>query len=325
MSRRLLVVACLWAVVLLVPAASSSKSNEVGGQPVSVAQAPWAVLVASSAGACSGSLIDPTHVLTAAHCEYDDNGNPVAPTAMSVLTGASDYRQAVTGDVAQWVQVASYRIHPAWAHPTAGVHYDDVAVLALASPVTLGPDVQTIALPPPSTSLSTGETADLFGFGQEAPPAFADGHLYELGLSVDDQSQCVNDGSDDAVWICASAPTGAPCFGDSGGGLVLSGPTPVLVGVMVWVHDGCPAGSTSGFANLLTPEIADFVRGSDNPPLAPRLSARASLGSNEEPDVGTKLTCNPGQWSGSPTSYTYTFVDSSTQAVLQSGSTATYV
>lgn len=324
MSRCLAALACLWAVVLLVPAASSSKSNEVGGQAVSVSQAPWAVLVASSVATCTGSLIDPTHVVTAAHCEYDENHNLVPPSTMTILAGASDYRAAVPGDVAQWVPVASYRIHPAFVPPASGVHFDDVAVLTLATPVTLGPGIQTIALPPANASLQTGESAQLFGFGQEAPPDQPDGHLYELGLALGDQSQCSNDGSDDAVWICASAPAGAPCYGDSGGGLVVPGATPVLVGVAVWVHQGCPAGSVSGFANLLAPEIGDFVRGDDQPPTAPRLSARAGLSSDRYPDVGTKLMCTPGVWTGSPT-YAYTFVDASTLAVLQAGPLDSYV
>lgn len=331
MSRRLVVFACLWAVVLLVPAASSSKSDEVGGQPVTVGQAPWAVLVVSNftqprVGLCSGSLIDPSHVVTAAHCEYDDGGNQISPAAIEIIAGISNFATLASGDAPQAGQVISYRIHPRFVQPATGVHDDDVAVLTLATPVALGADVQTIALPPPNASLQTGESAELFGFGQEDPLVDPNGQLNGLGLTVGDQADCAIDGTDGALWICASTPSGAACHGDSGGGLVLPSAPPMLIGTTVGVEDGCPAGSISAFTNLTAPEIGDFVRGNDNPPMAPRLTVGASIESSEYPDVGTALTCDPGQWTGdSPIGYAYTFYDSSTQASLQAGPSATYV
>src|SRR4051794_41910860 len=56
--------------------------------PVSPGQAPYTVLIVTTRGDCTGTLIDPSHVLTAADCAVDATGKqPLAPKDFGVLAG----------------------------------------------------------------------------------------------------------------------------------------------------------------------------------------------------------------------------------------------
>jgi hypothetical protein len=125
--------------------------------------------------------------------------------------------------------------------------------------------------------------------------------------------------------LCASASTGSACFGDSGSGLMTTGATLLLAGVMDTVYgtsqELCRANSTNGFVNLAAPEIRDFIEGDPSPPLAPRGGNAIEV--RGVPKAGNTLTCSPGGWSGEPT-ISYLFIDSASGQVLQSGPSSTY-
>jgi hypothetical protein len=108
-------------------------------------------------------------------------------------------------------------------------------------------------------------------------------------------------GEVDAVFLCASTPTGAGCNGDSGSGLTY-GSIPVLVGIMdtgeIVSGEPCSGGSDNGFVNVAAPEIREFIEGSENPPIAPR---GGGVTIHAVPKVGDMATCESGSWSGSPT------------------------
>ncbi|HEY2630764.1 MAG TPA: trypsin-like serine protease [Solirubrobacteraceae bacterium] len=309
----------------------------VGGQALAIEQVPWQVtveaVVAASEGfediiRCGGSVIDSSHVLTAAHCVFRSSPNERIPVDdFTVHAGTSDLEAPAESE--QEASVTGVRVHPYYSYvPNSGhVAPDDVAVLTLSQPLSLGPAVGSIGLVPLGLYPGEGTAVGFSGFGEEnASLQEFNGKLYGLGMAIAYSRECGGEnGADNAVLLCASAPAGSPCSGDSGSGLTAPGSPPVLVGVMnaVAVVAGkiCVAGAFSSIANIAAPEIQDFIDGSETPPLAPR-GGGASCVANE-PTVGASMSCEAGTWSNSPT-FTYVFQDGESGRALQSGSSSEY-
>src|SRR5690242_4539549 len=75
-----LMVACVCLAALIGSGSAHATSKIVGGEPAPAGAFPFAVFVAqfdaagNAVGLCTGDLIAPTVVLTAAHCVVDDYG-----------------------------------------------------------------------------------------------------------------------------------------------------------------------------------------------------------------------------------------------------------
>ena len=88
-----------------------------GGETVAApAEAPWTVLInmqgAGSAGPCTGAIIDPGRVLTAAHCTYDEHF--AHWPKYTVSAGVADVGQEAPGSDLQQRGVSSVQVHPAY-------------------------------------------------------------------------------------------------------------------------------------------------------------------------------------------------------------------
>lgn len=163
---------------------------------------------------CGGTLIDPTHVLTAAHCTGG---------TMDVLVGQTD----LSGGGGQRIRVVSQYVHPGFA---LGRIVDDIAVLRLAAPASdsavplLTGDDATLAPP--------GTEAQLLGWGDMtvAPDdnEFPD-TLRTIVLPIVDDGECravLLDYAADSE-VCAgvgtsTVPAADACQGDSGGPLLVT-------------------------------------------------------------------------------------------------------
>src|SRR4029077_2510061 len=305
----------------------------VGGSQITIEPAPWQVKVEGllHVGAeetvalrCGGSMLDETEVLTAAHCVFNPlNGERVAADKILVLAGAADFPVAEAED--QESLVSGVRFHPYYAYDPEAKRAipDDVAVLKLEQSIAFGSSAKSIALASAGALAPEGTAVSLTGFGEQLPGENSNGHLYSLGMNLVFSRHC--GGEADALFACASTPTGSLCSGDSGSGLTLPGSTATLIGVTDTVEvisgESCRDGALGGFANVAAPEIRDFIGGSESPPRAPRggstIVIRGVL------LAGRSLTCEPGSWSNAPT-FTYTFIDSSGGRSLQSGPSSTY-
>ena len=299
----------------------------VGGTEISIGQAPWQVAVEAlipEEGAlfCGGSIIDESHILTAAHCVFDSNTGEVIPPEDFIVRAGVSNLALVNGIEEQERGVTDASPHPyyVYASDSGRVNPDDVAILTLERPLVFGPEVTPISVVAGGSSLPEGTVVDLAGFGQENPMEPLNGKLYSLGMTLGYAREC--GGENDAVLLCASGSSGTACNGDSGSALTLGFPSKLIGVVDDYLLVGgqkCSAGAEDAFANVAAPEIQDFIDGAETPPRAPRGGGAVIF---EKPINDGSMGCEPGHWSGNPT-FIYTFIDTDGQ-ILQQGSSPTY-
>ena len=322
------------AVSVAAPAEGPLEPYIVGGQEASISQFPWQVYVESNfeengnhmVGACGGSILDSTHILTAAHC-VDEEGTTAQRPPSEFTVVAGDSQSYGTSPTRQVTGVNHIRTHPYYT--LLPETKDDVAVLTLSKALTLSPALNAVAIPlvpvgatpPPGTALSVSG----YGLQSGAPGAEPNGNLYSTSLTAVGSDPCREVvGVNSAVLLCALSATSTTCKGDSGGPLTEGSPA-VQVGVVDFGLEGCPVNRPDGFTNVAAPEVRDFIEGSESPPVAARPTSPPLIKSvGDTPIDYSPLTCEPGSWSGSP-SFTYTFqVEDASARVLQSGPSNVY-
>lgn len=192
----------------------------VGGTPVADGQYPFVTRLTVSRDQgnflCGGSLIDQSHVLTAAHCV---DRAPRAVRATVGQTNRNDESQGVVRDV------TNVSIHPNFNLQKNSAY--DVAVLKLDRPIR---NIQPIALARPKTEANKPkEKATVAGYGRTSEGGATSDRLREAQVPIVSGKSCKADYANEEaelevfpkIMICAGKNTGGvdACQGDSGGPL----------------------------------------------------------------------------------------------------------
>jgi hypothetical protein len=316
MRRVVASLACLLPFLLGVSAAHavSLEKRVVGGTAVtSASQVPWQALVLPGPYMCGGSILDPTHVVTAAHCVYDDvNLTVTAPTDVDVYAGF--IAQSAMG-AAQHAAVTAVAVDPDYDPDS---FRNDAAVLTLAAPGLnlTGANAKAIALDS-GAALTSSTSLLLSGWGSNAQRAPGDAtpgtpqnvlQQAPINPSVNPDGCTVYGAYDPTVQLCAGTAGKDACQGDSGGPLaLLSGGTWTLVGI-VSAGAGCAWPGYPGlYTRVAQPAINAFLttRGAGTSSSAPANTAAPAITGSAV--VGGRLSCATGAWDRSR-GVTYRFV-----------------
>jgi hypothetical protein len=240
MFARLLALTVLLVALVAAPADAVS-----GGTTLPIAQAPY---VAWLGAHCTGTLISPTRVLTAAHCL---DGEDVADA--QVLVGV-DGNTLTSGVSRLTVPVRGYSEHPKFklsfpfAHKRAqdAIAVNDVGLILLKRPVR-GITPVRLAGARDGALEAGGAAATILGYGMTAPENdTGSGGLPPLqqgALSVFGGNDCEKafPHAIETTMICTAdrahqaPPFVMACPGDSGGPVIVQTPGgPVQIGVLSW-------------------------------------------------------------------------------------------
>jgi secreted trypsin-like serine protease len=271
--------ALLVAVMMLVAAVGTAAAI-VGGSAVPTGQLRYvARILITSDGTqtqCTGSVVRPDVILTAAHCVVDPATGRTLPTRdFVVLTTGPDVDAGTT--YAHTVGAITHA--PGYVVPT---RRDDMALLQLTSPSTAHV-VRVAGSADASWAYKAGRPMLVAGFGEPSPYYPYSPTLNAVQLAVMSDSACTRGDAHGypyvaAAMFCGALPssTKAICYGDSGGPVLETNASGVVteVGTTSFVSTttgACPPPSyfvrLATFAPWLSEQIVHLQLTSDCPTL----------------------------------------------------------
>ncbi|XP_030635443.1 coagulation factor VII [Chanos chanos] len=238
----------------LVPTTQSVGPRIVRGDICPKGQCPWqALLEYGGLYKCGAIVVNDRWMLTAAHCVWQMHTSQLQITVGEHIRGVGENTEQVR-------KVAEVFIHPLYNHQTTD---NDIALLKLEQPVTLGPFVVPVCLPPTAgtfgRTLAAIRMSTVSGWGRLAQSGVSSTVLQKLEVPRVPLAECRAHSGLKVTrnMLCAGFKEGGrdSCQGDSGGPLTTRyRNTSFLTGVVSW-GKGC---ARSGLYGVYT-RVSVFV------------------------------------------------------------------
>jgi len=192
----------------------------IGGTNAAPGAWPWQLSQqrqgATWSHSCGASLLSTTKALSAAHCV-----DGAAFNILRVIAGLHDRSNTAgtqTSNCANYVKHERYQVDSA-------SYSNDIAIINLVTPISLGGNVQLLTLPPNNNNNFAGATCTLTGWGRTSSSNTLPNILQQANIGVLTTAQCttrMTGVSGVQIWdnhICFfdTANNIGSCNGDSGG------------------------------------------------------------------------------------------------------------
>ena len=220
---------------------------------------------------CGGTMIDATHVLTAAHCVTDDESQPnegyILYTVVAQVDELSDFPNNTT-----YVRAKSVYYPDDYEYSSTSLWPNDIAIIVLESEL----NVSDYANLPNQAYEDYRGTSDVFtavGHGKTSTNSSSSNYLLSAEMDYVSNSICATDLTNiHDTQICfagessgsSSSLTTGVCSGDSGGPIYDSTESNLQIGITSFGPSTCGEGLTnSGVTGVFT-EVSDYADWIDN-------------------------------------------------------------
>jgi secreted trypsin-like serine protease len=199
----------------------------VNGEEAVPHSQPWIVNLSIRGGFCGGSVINPSWVVTAAHCVASvkvnkETGVPVNLRGLRVVAGDHDLQRSEGTE--QTRGMARIFVSPGYRPRRGGDN--DIALIQLSAPLPINEQIQAIALPEASEAVPQEMLAA--GWGLSRPGGNVEQQLRVGEIGLFELADCRQYGAT-SIEFCAGDTGAQPvdtCNGDSGGPIVNLDSTP---------------------------------------------------------------------------------------------------
>jgi trypsin len=291
---------CAVGLALSLPAGASARAaahaSIIGGQTGSLAEYPSLTFIEAREGkhgfTCTGTVVAPRIVLTAAHCVEDIERGTLTPAAdYLVATGIADPSTAPSENI---FKIAETHVFPGF---DPGSLRGDAAILVLDSPTSTPPI--PLAGAADSALYAGGTGVGLAGWGVTAPRAKEIPASFRSTTVTEQSSQfcrkhtkSFNPEFSPSIQLCTletPKKTSGGCFGDSGGPGVAhrADGTLVQIGIISLGAPGCDTKMPNILtrADRISPWVAEWAAaieaGGPRPPGATTLPQMSKLTGEE--------------------------------------------